>query len=205
MTDKETDQMKVLAQDYNSPDDVPRETMWVAITAERAKRKEHSTRRIEWKRQTMAIAALLLLGIAIGRFALAGRSVSDPGTNSEAAFDEGFRRGLYASAAIDHIRETEEFLMLFRSDLAAGIIPATASGNAQDLLSTTRLFLDMTDLDDLEISDLFEDLELVLSQIAQYSETRIRELQYIADGLDQTDVLHRLRSLIRPGEIATQL
>ena len=71
MTDHQDDDLdemlRAAARDYNRPSDVPRERMWDAIRAARAKRAPapHETR-LTWLVPAVA-AAVLIIGIAIGR------------------------------------------------------------------------------------------------------------------------------------------
>src|SRR5436190_21446609 len=78
MTDHPTDdfdeRLRSAARDYNRPAETPRERMWTEIRAARAKRatstvtlrERHDTRRRLWL-LPFAAAAVLLIGIAIGR------------------------------------------------------------------------------------------------------------------------------------------
>jgi hypothetical protein len=68
------------ARDYNAPPEPPREEMWAAISAtRRASRAVPAAievipiRRPTWLRTAIGIAAVLLIGIAIGRFSSRGR------------------------------------------------------------------------------------------------------------------------------------
>ena len=82
MTDHQDDDLdemlRAAARDYNRPSDVPRERMWEAIRAARAERAPapHETR-LTWL-VPAAAAAVLIIGIAIGR---ASRNwTAEPGT-----------------------------------------------------------------------------------------------------------------------------
>jgi hypothetical protein len=62
------------AREYHRPPATPREEMWARVQAERARRR--STRRVielrPWLRWSLAAAAVLLVGVAIGRFSGGG-------------------------------------------------------------------------------------------------------------------------------------
>jgi len=70
MTDDRIDQrLRELARDYHRPPAVPREELWARIVAERARRR--AAPRVlalrPWLRWGLAAAAVLVLGIALGR------------------------------------------------------------------------------------------------------------------------------------------
>jgi hypothetical protein len=194
MTDERFDRrLREVAQDYHRPPTPPREEMWRAIVAARAARRQ---RRGAWRatlRWGVGIAAVLALGIAIGRFS-AGRGAADGG-----ARDQG--SGLaYRLAAAQYLTRTEALLTGLRTETRAGE-PAAAqfAAQARDLLGTTRLMLDSPAAADLRLRALLEDLELVLAQIAQLPARGDREdLQVITHQLEQRSVLLRLRSASSP-------
>jgi hypothetical protein len=72
--------LRQAARDYNAPSDPPREEMWEAIAAARSERRPvrqtavTPLRRVPvWLRSGAGIAAILLIGVAIGRFSAKGR------------------------------------------------------------------------------------------------------------------------------------
>jgi hypothetical protein len=66
---------------------------------------------------------------------------------------------------------------------------------ARDLLTDTRLLLSSPAAEDAATRRLLEDLELVLSQIATIPSARAEEeVELIQDGINQSDVLLRLRA-----------
>jgi hypothetical protein len=78
--DRFEDFLRQAARDYNAPPEPPREEMWEVIAAARAARVPASVTPITplrrgraWLRSGAAIAAILLIGVAIGRFSMRGR------------------------------------------------------------------------------------------------------------------------------------
>jgi len=190
--DKFTDWLRDAAQTYHSPRPTPREEMWARIAAERQRR---ATRVIElrpWLRWTLAAAALVVLGIGIGRW------TAHPETTDSA----GGSDVVYQVAATQYLSRTEAFLTDFRADLRAGRTDARLAGQARDLLATTRLMLDSPAADDPHRRALLEDLELVLVQISQLESGRsARDADLITQGMDQRNVLPKLRSAIPSGPV----
>jgi hypothetical protein len=193
MTDDRFDRLvREVAQDYHRPPTPPREEMWRAIVATRAARRQ---RRGVWHatlRWGVGIAAVLALGIAIGRFS-AERGPADGG-----ASDRG--TGLaYRLAAAQYLTRTEALLTGFRTETRSGEPAAQFAAQARDLLGITRLMLDSPAAADVRLRALLEDLELVLAQIAQLPARGDREdVQVITHALEQRSVLLRLRSASSP-------
>jgi hypothetical protein len=191
------------AHDYHRPPDTPRDELWRRIAAAReARRRRLMTR--SWLRWGMGIAAVLALGIGIGRWtAGAGRDRAAPlrsAPGDAATF-------AYRVAAAQYLSRTEAMLTGFRTEARAGAPDAQFAAQARDLLTTTRLMLDSPAAQDPRLKSLLEDLELVLAQIAHLPPRGDREsAQLIDQGLEQRSVLLRLRSAIPagPGPVRSQ-
>jgi len=216
------------ARDYHAPPPTPRAEMWEAIQAGRraarvAPRPLHPFRTPF--RYGIGIAALLALGIAIGRITVPGRpeapaaaassiaqidtqpapdqpavsATPNPGSRSAAPSSPEVReRGEVAAlfATGDHLTQVETFLTEFGTRAPA----ADFAGQAQDLLTNTRLLLDSKRVADVRTRKLLEDLELVLAQIATLNpRQRRQDLDLIADGLAQSHLRTRLRNAIPAG------
>jgi hypothetical protein len=109
---------------------------------------------------------------------------------------------LYQIAATQYLSRTEAFLTGFRSDLRTGRADARFTGQARDLLTTTRLLLDSPAADDPRLRALLEDVELVLVQISQLAAGRdTHDADLITQGMDQRNVLPNLRSAIPAGPV----
>lgn len=217
------------ARDYNPPPQTPRAEMWEAIQAGRraapvVPRPLHPVRTpLRWG---LGIAALLALGIAIGRITVPSRTETpaassptstaqtpaqpvpdqpvqsvtpNPGSRSPAPSGGDPRERSEVAAVFatgDHLTQVETFLTEFGTR-----VPATDfAGQAQDLLTNTRLLLDSKRVADVRTRKLLEDLELVLAQIATLDpRQRRQDLDLIADGLAQSHLRTRLRNAIPAG------
>jgi len=193
------------AKTYHEPPagSASREQMWARIETERARR---ATRRVielrPWLRWTLAAAALLLVGIGIGRWTAVQETVGPGATPVASADSDGSRALLYQVAATQYLSRTETFLTGFRADLRAGGAEARFPGQARDLLTTTRLLLDSPAADDPRMRALLEDLELVLVQISQLpAERAAHDTDLITQGMHQRNVLPNLRSAIPAGPV----
>jgi hypothetical protein len=198
--------LRQASQDYNEPPDTPRDEMWRAIQAERAL---HGSRRTErwpqravrspWVRWSVGLAAALVVGIAIGRF---GGEGLPTGTTvvAEGAGEDAMATAVaapYRYATAQHLGNVEAFLTGFRVDSRTGTPEGATSGDAQQLLSVTRLLLDSPVSGDQQLKTLLEDVELVLVQIARYRGERDQEeLELIDHSLEQRSVLLRLSSAV---------
>ncbi len=183
-----------VARQYHSPLPTPREEIWSAIAAERQRRLQVRRRSlpIRWG---LALAAVLVLGIAIGRWTMANRgsTASGPiGAPSDVA---------YQVAAGQYLSRTEVLLTDFRAESRTGRLDPQFLAAARDLLTTTRLMLDSPAAKDPHLKNLLEDLELVLAQIAQLPTEpgRKNEMDLITQGMDQHSVLTRLRTATPAG------
>lgn len=189
--------LKDAARAYHTPPHpTPREEMWARIAAERRRRGIIELR--PWMRWGLAAAAMLAVGIGIGRWS-ANPPEQINGT-PVAAHDAAGRNFVYQVAATHYLSRTEAFLTGFRADLRAGTQNVRLTRQARDLLSTTRLMLDSPAANDSRLRALLEDLELVLVQISQLEAGRgTRDADLITQGMDQSNVLPKLRSAIPAG------
>ena len=147
----------------------------------------------------MAVAAVLALGVAIGRFtAPVITSTPAPTTTAATPEVESKDQSTVATrlATTDHLSQVETFLTEFGTEKAS----PEFTDHARNLLGTTRLLLDSKRVTDPRTRKLLEDLELVLVQIATMNPTdRAEDLNSIADGLAQNQLRTRLRNAIPAG------
>jgi hypothetical protein len=222
LDDRFDDQLRDSAREYNAPPATPREEMWAAIQAKRAEGGQKneprsptilpfdrpsarpSVRLLRPLRWPAGIAALLALGIGLGRLSapepgpaapVTATSVSPPRTGDVA----------YRIATTEHLGQSEAFLTLFRASVRRGGNEQLASATARHLLATNRLLLDSPAASDARTRLLLQDLELVLAEIAQLSpRPRPPDLDLITEGLERGGVMSRLRTAVPSGASPTQ-
>ena len=199
MTDDRIDQrLRDLARDYHRPPATPREELWARIQAERARRRSapRVARLRPWLRWSLAAAAVLLVGVLIGRATVqrgAGVALRPTSAPSDLA---------YRVAAAQYLTRTEALLTGFRAESqgGGGKLDAQLVTQARDLLLTTRLMLDSPAAKSPRMKALLEDLEVVLAQIATLPGSGDPEdIRSITQGLEQRGVLLRLRTSVPPG------
>jgi hypothetical protein len=193
--DRFDDVLREAVRDYHRPPETPREQMWERIEAERQRRRAAPRAvvlRPVW-RWGLGLAAVLLFGIAIGMW-IRPQQTAAPALAPSAA--RGARSDLaYRLAAAQYLTRIETLLTGFRADARAGQLDAQFIAQARELLSSTRLLLDSPAGRDARLKPLFEDLELVLAQIALLPAVRdSADVELITQGMDQSSVLTRLRT-----------
>ncbi|HWP38636.1 MAG TPA: hypothetical protein VNL18_13885 [Gemmatimonadales bacterium] len=174
------------ARGYNRPPETPREEMWGRIVAARSERRRPQGL-LRWG---LAAAAVLALGIAIGRYTVVDRAPASLAAESEAESGTAYR-----VAALEHMQRVETFLTVFRAEATARPMES-APRTARELLVGTRLLMTSPAAQDQQVATLLEDIELVLAQIALYSGSDgSDELDLIDQGIQQRGVLLRLRAI----------
>lgn len=164
--------------------------------------------RFPWLQAGIAAAAVLALGIGIGRVSkgpgrLPTARVEAPAPGTPMTGDA------YRVAVAQHLSRTETLLTSFRADAAGGRVDASAVEWAGQMLSTTRLLLDSPAADDPRLRTLLEDLELVLAQIAALptrpdtSATTHTEVDLARRAVEEKQLLPRMQTLAPAGSPAT--
>ncbi|OGU02871.1 MAG: hypothetical protein A2W29_04075 [Gemmatimonadetes bacterium RBG_16_66_8] len=173
----------------HQPPETPRDEMWAAIQAARAKRREEPV--VIWQRWvpwSLAAAAALALGIAVGRMSAPNGATVATGNGTEVD------ASAYHLAAVEHLHRVETFLTVFQSEAAVRPMDRAAT-SARELLSTTRLVLDSPAGRDAALAGLLRDVELVLAQIASLGDGGDSgELGFIDQGIERRGVLLKLRA-----------
>jgi len=185
------------SREFRPPPEAPREAMWQRIDAERRVRRglvARPVRRVPWLRWGLAAAAVLALGIALGRLSAPSRPAPELATSAGPEAPATVTQA-YRVAALQHLSRSEALLTDFRAGASAD--PSLREW-ARALLAQTRLLLDSPVARDRQLKALLEDLELVLVQIATL-ENGGDERTFITEGLERRGVLPRLRTAIPAG------
>jgi hypothetical protein len=98
-----------------------------------------------------------------------------------------------------HLAGSEAMITAFRSDARRGDIDREMAQWSRELLSTTRLLESSQASRDPVMRRLLEDLDLVISQIVQYTTrgtTDPEELEFIEQSINKRGVMSKLRSTI---------
>ncbi len=204
--------LREAAQDYHRPPPVPREEIWARVQAARTARQGSrpavidlaASRRTVWSRSRawVALAAVLVLGVAIGRLSLrsgAGPAVPAPSTTAQRGPARSGPSEAAQLAAVQHLSRVETLLTEYRAGETGNDFHAAA----KDLLAQTRLWLDGKRLTDPKVRTLLEDLELVLVQIVQMEPKAPGDEREIIDqGMTEHQIPARLRAAIPAGPSA---
>lgn len=201
--------LKDAARTYHAPRPTPRDEMWARIEAARRHKPVIELR--PWMRWAVAAAAVLVLGIGIGRWTATGSIGTAVATNDSARSTaqtqvsreiDSLAGVAYQIAATQYLSRTETFLTSFRADANRSTNTARLARQARDLLTTTQLMLDSPAADNPRLRSLLEDLELVLMQISMLNPLQNgRDRDLITEGMNQSNVLPKLRSAIPAGPV----
>ena len=196
--DRFEDLLREAARDYHRPPETPRDEMWTVIEAERRRRRAPPQVVVlrPVVRWALGMAAVLLVGIAIGRWMRPQpMSLATEPVATQSGSDVAYRL-----VAAQYLGRTEALLAGFQADAPSGQLDPQFVSQARELLSSTRLLLDSPAGTDPQLRPLLQDLELVLAQIALLSAAQEkRDVELIIQGIDQKSVLTRLRTAIPSG------
>ncbi len=214
LDDEFEDRLREAAREYNEPPETPREAMWTAIQSERLEapkldrapavyvRTLRFLRPLSW---VAGIAALLGIGVGLGRLSLRSETGKPAQTVAAAPGEAKVNAAAYRLATTEHLGQSEAFLTLFRASVRHGGDERVASATARQLLATNRLLLDSPAAQNGRTKLLLQDLELVLAEIAQLSPRPTSgELELINDGLENGGMMSRLRTAVPSGTGTTQ-
>ena len=198
------------AAEVRTPPETPREEIWASIQSARGEndlqRRRDRRRRMRWIEWGVGIAALLLIGIGLGRYSVRPNAATPAVTPAVASAERS--SNAYRLVTAQHLSQAEALLTLTRSASEAGDLDDQTIAWAKDLLSTTRLLLDSPDGDDPRLRALLQDLELVLAEITQLHSVAgapgaaDEELNLVKKSIEHVDVLPRLRTAIPAGAVA---
>jgi hypothetical protein len=200
---------------YNPPPPAPREEMWsvigqrLGVISLEGARRERSVRtamsKRRWSALAVAAAALLVMGIGLGRWSIA--PVDVPIAATELDREPGAGAESFRFAAMSHLSRTEALLTMIGSDARVGRVDTEVGDWGRALLLQTRLLIDSPASGDPLMLALLEDLEIILIQVARLSSGRFDdatatgELDLITEGLTDNNMMLRIRSVLPDGSI----
>ena len=145
----------------------------------------------------LPLAATLVIGIGIGRFAMPKQAGNATVAATVPASDSVSLEEPYQSTTSRYLGQAVALLVSLPAEVREGRANEPYMGRAHDLLLTTRLLLDSPASADPRFRTLLEDLELVLAQVVRLQSVESgEELELIRQALEQRDVLPRLRSAV---------
>ena len=181
------------AADYNAPKaEVPRDEMWSAIAIVRRRAVMVPARRSPFA-AILALAAMLVIGVAIGRYVIRDVAVQKGSMVTARAADSSSVP--YAVATANHLSRAEALLTAYNAEKPDAIQDAQMAEWARDLLSNTRLLMDSPAGQNPQRRRLLQDLELVLVQLVQQTlgAGAADERGHIERSIERTQMLPRLR------------
>ena len=175
----------------------PRAEMWAQIDEARrfARNAERRTsRRTAWVKWGAAAAAVLVVGVGIGRMTVLQQGNAPMQPHVAEVTGVTPNATTYQVAVAQHLNRAEALLTSYRTQPESATADPQLAIFARDLLTSTRLLLDSPAGDDPKVAALLGDLELILAQIARVSASSAEEREIIQDGMNRTAVLPRLRA-----------
>ena len=199
------DGARLAARGYNNPPELGKadlDAMWAGIESEAFPAIQlDDARRAPTRRwfpitRVAQMAAVLLLGVVIGRFALPSEARVAPTAIAAVALGDSVSiPEPYQATTSKYLGQTAALLVGLPSDGSRA--DGANIGRAKDLLSTTRMLLDSPAASDPRLRTLLEDLELVLAQVVRLQAGQSGdELDFIRLALEQRDVMPRLRTAV---------
>ena len=196
------------ARGYHRPGaEVPSDDIWNRIEGDvaRAIGARGAAGRVTWRTWLAigtAAAAMLVIGVAIGRLSAPSGARTDR-TVAAAAPDTalaGIRERVMRAALEEHLSRTEIFLTAVRADLRAEREDPERAERSRELLARTRLLIDApAPAGGAAERALLKDIELVLAAVAalpSHAERSELDRRLLEETLRQSGVLSRLRTAV---------
>lgn len=212
--DQFEDWLRENARSYNDPPRPDIEGMWSVIERAHFEQRPETTiapaatSRPWYAASWLRMAAVLALGVGLGRISLApaGAATSAATATQAVAANQTLDHlhgaydalpALNAPEASKYLGETVALLASLQSDRNAATTDKQLMSGAADLLNTTRFLLDAPTTTDPNVRGLLEDLELVLAQIVQMPKNGSKtDVELIHQAMEQRDVMPRLRTAV---------
>lgn len=204
MQDEEFDNwLRSSARSYNQPPAPDVEGMWKEIEKQHFDGVTITPPRTHWWNSgALRIAAALVIGVGLGRISASPEMVMPASAPAVAAVEQtgrtpGVLAALNAPEANRYLGETVALLASLQSDASSSRSDQQLASGAADLLNTTRFLLDSPGTNNSNVRGLLEDLELVLAQIVQLSNSgSASDIDLIHQAMEQRDVMPRLRTAV---------
>jgi hypothetical protein len=198
MTEDQLDRIiKNAADHYNVPPvNMPLDEMWTAIETEAfGSRTKPLLRRASaaglihnpWLR----MAAVLVLGVAIGRVSTSDKTEETPAATLVATVES--TEDSYQMTTERYLGQTVTLLVSLPNQLRDSRVDTAFVRRAGESLATLRLLMDSPAANNPRMRALFEDLELVLVQVVQMPENgSATDAKLIRQAMQDKDVMPRL-------------
>lgn len=179
--------------------DACREEMWAVVSrswSEQVARRKLRKAAYVWGSAGLGLAAMLLVGILVGRWSadIGGGQRPTPSIIADEGSFEPPLPTSYRVAVEEHLRRAETFLLLFESSEQAD---AELVGFARELAATSRMLMESDVGRDAQVRALLLDLEFLLVQVARLVDNDDPiERQIVRNGIARTDALARLRQVL---------
>jgi len=194
MNDEHFEQlMKDAAETYRRPPTAPTDEMWTSIEAEAfGARRRFGLMANPWLR----MAAVLVLGVAIGRLSMVLQKPIAAAPLQETAASTRDADS-YQMTTDRYLGQTVALLVQLPRQLQTGRVDTAFIGRANQSLTTLRLLMDSPAASNPRLRSLFEDLELVLVQVVQMPKGgSATDANLIQRAMQQRDVMPRLRDAV---------
>jgi hypothetical protein len=184
------------ADHYNVPPvNPPFEQMWTAIESEAFAPKVQSIapapRTSLVNNPWLRMAAVLVLGVAIGRFTTIAPTT--PGPTSAIATQAPDVEASYQLSAERYLGQAVTLVAGLPKQLQSGRMDSAYVARASESLTQLRLIMDSPAASNPRLRALFEDLELVLVQVVQMPATdNAIDAKLIRQAMQERDVMPRL-------------
>lgn len=198
MTEDRLDQIINTAADhYNVPPvNAPLDEMWTAIEIEAFSPRVQAMapRRTSLVNSPwLRMAAVLVLGIAIGRFTTRAPAAVPMKAVAQSATPTGDAEASYQLSAERYLGQTVTLVAGLPKQLRSGRIDSVYVARASESLAQLRMLMDSPAASNPRLRALFEDLELVLVQVVQMPMNgSASEAKLIRQAMQERDVMPRL-------------
>jgi hypothetical protein len=188
------------ADHYNVPPvNPPFDQMWTAIESEAfgpqlvPGASEGSVRRLSLVNNPwLRMAAVLVLGVAIGRYTMQAPA-SQPAVAKTTVAEAPDLEASYQLSAERYLGQTVTLVAGLPKQLQSGRIDSAYVAQASESLTQLRLLMDSPAASNPRLRALFEDLELVLVQVVLMPrDGSANEAKLIRQAMQERDVMPRL-------------